>query len=235
MRETCQLPLNGYPSYMGRGQGEGAGTAGAPTRRPLYDESDVLVLSPDATKLIKATGSVIYEQLQEEAARLAQGTPFNDLDLLDLWLPGCYASHYTPALVLRFAAAVESVTEKLAAYEEDRLLNSTIEELAGHAILNGARDTINDLPELASEYGVEDLDLAAEDIADLKELAFWDDDVSMLFDASIDGFEDSPDNGSMGFVNLNFSDWFKTFAPEKSGGADELYTTPAPLPTWKVY
>jgi len=59
----------------------------------------------------------------------------------------------------------------------------------------------------------------------LKEDAFEDWDVLMLFNAQMDGIEDSPIAAHMGFANLAAPDWFKPF--RAAGGDDELHNVSA--------
>jgi len=205
---------------MGRGKQDNKRTGFS--RRTLGDEE--MPISPGAKKMIVASGEIIYDTLRQEASYLANGASFEDLDMLSEWLPSCYAQHYTPEFVLRFAAAVEGVAAKLA--DEEYYLAATIEELAAHAVLGNAKDTLEDMPDLANELGVIDPEKAGLDIEELQQTVFEDEDVLMLFDPRMDGIEDSPLGAELGMANLHVSEWFLPFRSE--GQAEEYYTEPAP-------
>jgi hypothetical protein len=142
------------------------------------------------------------------------------------WLPAVYARHYTPEFLDRFLLAVEAVREKLKTSHP--YLACTAEELAAHAILEEAESWGEDWEaDALAEFGIVDEVRGRADVQWLRDTAFEDHDVLMLFDARMDGVEESDLARSMGFANLAARDWFKPFRSDDGDELHELSSTPA--------
>ena len=204
---------------MGRGTGRGDSVGGTKAGRRSAGEEGVPV-SEGTRELLVNNGDSLHEFIRESAWDLEQGTPFEELpNDLEEYLPSAYARHYTPEFLRRFAEAVKGVSGKIA--DEDCYLAATIEELAAHALFSSTWSQLESAPDLiAADYGIKDLDLVKEELSELAETVFEDDDVLMLFDPSLDGIEDAPEGEDLGLTNLRFEDWFKPFRPDVP---EELY------------
>jgi hypothetical protein len=177
---------------------------------PGLDVDDkVFVISENGRVLLAEVGEVLAEIVREEAAELEEGAGFEELVFLGGWLPRGCARNYTPEFVQQFADVVEEVTQKLGS--ELCYLKSTVEELAGHAIIDYAKSFLEDSPEAAQAWGVKDVEAADHDLEMLADLVFEDEDVLMLFDPRFDGIESSAEGESMGVANLRFEEWFTPF------------------------
>ncbi len=107
-----------------------------------------------------------------------------------------------------WAPCLETVAGKLARYP-DTYLASSAEELAAHALIHECEGIIEERgDELEEAEGVLDK------FREVHDLAFEDHDVLMLFDAALDGLEDSVLGEKLGVVNLRPNDWFKPFRDE---------------------
>lgn len=169
--------------------------------------ADPRLLAEETKDALLVARDWLTDHLAEDVVALREGEKFNDLMILPNVLPACFAQHYTPELVEQLAAVVERVAEKLAAYP-DTYLASTIEELAAHAVLDEARES----GELRAERLAADrLAVVAQELEDLRDFAFEDHDVLLLFHQQFDGIEASEIAESMGMANLHVRDWFTPF------------------------
>ncbi|MFJ3891078.1 hypothetical protein [Streptomyces rubrogriseus] len=105
----------------------------------------------------------------------------------------------------------------------------TGEEMALHLGIDQAKSLTRNRPRLVAET-VEGL---AEDRGDFdwdwcSDVLFEDHDVLMLFDASLDGIEDSGNdiNQALGLANLAAADWFEPFRPDEARDPDRGFRHP---------
>ncbi|MFC1705862.1 hypothetical protein ACFL59_03455 [Planctomycetota bacterium] len=137
----------------------------------------------------------LVAQLLDDLVTL-EGVDLEETGLADL-LPRCYRLRYDLGFVRRFLVCAVTVAWKLEAPGE-HLLACVAEELALHAIAQGASDTL-------TVQAVEpDFDL-------FSDIAFKDQDYLFLFSPAQDGIEDSAIGEAMGIVNLRFAHWFRPF------------------------
>jgi hypothetical protein len=162
-------------------------------------------LSPEAHDILRDAADALRDALREDIAMLREGGRFDETSAVREHLPAVYAQQYTPDLVAQWAGSVETVAHKLAAYPDTHLA-CTAEELAGHALLAGCEALID-----RREDELDEVDGLRERFSEMRDLAFEDHDVLLLFDARLDGIEDSDILEQMRMVNLHVSDWFKPF------------------------
>jgi hypothetical protein len=189
-------------------------------------EDRPFVMSDSGKALIDCGADWVGDHVAMERAELAEGASFAQLWNIPHWLPAVFARHYTPEFLDRFVLAVEAVREKLKTPHP--YLACTAEELAAHAILDQAESWGEDwdVDDLA-EVGIVDEARGRADVEWLKDMAFEDHDVLMLFDARMDGVEVSDIAERMGFANLAAPDWFKPFRSDDGGELHELSSAPA--------
>lgn len=170
---------------------------GRPTTNPH-------ALSGDAQQILRGAADELRDELRENIQRLRNGR-YDDTFAINRHLPIVFSRHYTPDVIARWAGSVETVAHKMAAYP-DTYLASTAEELAGHALIERSEELIDEC-----EDDLDDADALREKFSEVHDLAFEDHDILMLFDARLDGLEDSDVGTMMGVVNLHPRDWFKPF------------------------
>jgi hypothetical protein len=114
---------------------------------------------------------------------------------------------------------VDRVATKLCSYP-DTYLATTAEELAAHALIDEAVSVL----EMHADQGAageqdedaftkEQAAVARRELDELREDAFEDHDILMLFDPRFDGIEAGEIAEMMGFANLHVRDWFTPFRP----------------------
>lgn len=122
------------------------------------------------------------------------------------FLPQAYALKYSPQFIREFLICVTTVGWKLA-QEKYYMLSCVAEELALYAImenavaileLNGHEATINDFDWFMEE-------------------AYEDTDFLVLFDPSLDGFDESWVGKRLGMGHLKFEEWFVPFGEGTRG------------------
>jgi hypothetical protein len=191
-------------------------------------EERPFVLSPTGRALIEGGADWVSDHTRMEADEVEQGETFSELIWLGDWLPAVFSRHYTPEFVRRFGLAVEAVRVKLT--DPEPYLACTAEELAAHAILDQAADWAEDWDEEGkAKFGIVDEPRGRADVQWLKDVAFEDHDVLLLFDPSMDGIEESELAPQMGFANLAAPDWFKPFRSDDDGEGD-LHQLPESAP-----
>jgi hypothetical protein len=173
-------------------------------------------LEAEVASAVREASEDLLSLLSSDAASLGEGAHFSELIELPNVLPACFSRHYTPELLAQFQETLEVTAENLSTFP-DTYLASTAEELAAHALLDraeeGLREKAND-----DESADPSLIAAALDrIETMREAAFEDWDVLMLFDSHLDGFEsDAALSQKMGFTNLHPRDWFTPFRSDES-------------------
>jgi hypothetical protein len=188
-------------------------------------ENRQFVLSQTARAQLDAGAAWVSDHINMDRDELAEGASFAELFNIPQWLPAVYARHYTPEMLDRFQLAIKAARDKLK--QPEAYLACTAEELAAHAILDEADGFGEDWddPEAQQQFSFTDFARARADIRWLKDIAFEDHDVLLLFDARMDGIEDSSLADQMGFANLSAPDWFKPFRSDDDG-EDELHQLP---------
>lgn len=203
---------------MKRGAPPAAAPAAPPTPwNPFYDkcqhrdtdcecsEDKEFVMSDSCRRAVQCGIGWVIDHVKMELDRLKAGETFDRYGIVDLWLPPCFAKHYTARFMAYFLTAVHVAGEAL--LSEKPYFSCTAEELAAHAILDSALEVF--LEDEPQEFGISDPKRAAADIEYLKDVAFEDEDVLMLFD--MPGFEKTAIAEYMGVANLEVNDWFKPF------------------------
>jgi hypothetical protein len=170
---------------------------GRPTTNPR-------ALSGEAQQILCGAADELRDELREDIQILRNGR-YEDTIAVSRHLPIVFSRHYTLDVIAGWAGSVETVAHKMAAYP-DTYLASTAEELAGHALIERSEELVDEC-----EDDLDDPDALREKFSEVHDLAFEDHDVLMLFDARLDGLEDSGIGTMMGVVNLHPRDWFKPF------------------------
>jgi hypothetical protein len=140
---------------------------------------------------------------------------WENLNWLHQYLPPLYAASYDYRLVRDFQVTVLTVTYKLGG--PWTALSSVAEELAMNAVMESPDTQLSILRDDGSD--VSDIDFEI-----VWDMAFWDLDFQVLFDAEMDGIQDSEVGRQSGMANLDRSRWFAKFT-----GAD---APPHPM-TWR--
>lgn len=210
---------------MGRGQNQTGGESLEARRRGLHswedvesglEETEIEVLEKDfdlgdpAKAAIAHHAEVLSDEVGMAIDGVEEGESFEEQFLLAGVLPTAFSGYYTTEFLSRFQALYEPVAKKLV---ERELLNSTAEELIAHHIIDTTTDMAGDgVYEIDSEDPAA-LTIMLKELDDLKELAFEDHDVLMLFDPRLDGIESSDDVqiAPLGLTNLHPKDWFEPF------------------------
>lgn len=166
-----------------------------------------------AVAMIADTISWFGDHLPAEIRSLLAGEPLESAWELSEQLPGCFEPFYTAKLLAGYTQALTLVSGKLACFP-DTYLASTIEELAGHALLNQAKAST----ECERDEGRLQEQLAAaiiERLQEMQEDAFEDWDVTMLFEPQFAGIESNAIGQLMGVANLHPDAWFTPFRAEQ--------------------
>lgn len=152
------------------------------------------------------------DYLRMELDDLRRGGNLSDCLHINSFLPAGSSSLYTPEFLEQFEMMFASVSEKLQHYP-DTYLASTAEELTAHMLIGEARGVLEMWDE-SGDYDEKILSRANRQLEEIHELAFEDHDVLMLFEAELDGFEETEELAPLELTNLKAKDWFKPFRSE---------------------
>lgn len=214
---------------MGRGQNTAGDGAFEARRRDLHSWEDVAtglegvedeVLEEDfalgdaARAALADRAGILFDEVGMAIDGIEDGESFEEQFLLEGVLPATFSRHYTPEFLNRLQALYEPVAQKLV---ERKALNSTAEELVAHHIIEVTIDLVGDGVFESDSDDPTALPIMLRELDELKDLAFEDHDVLMLFDPRFDGIETSDDErlAPLGLRNLHPSEWFDPFRAEK--------------------
>jgi len=169
-------------------------------------------VSPAAAFALHSAAEIVSDDLRCAAKALADGSSFQEL-LLDAILPDCFASRYTPEMLAQLADETMTVSEKLIAAGPHAEMRNSAQILMGHHIIDTAMiiDELMDLGDQPGDPTPQQFALAVSEIQDLDDLAFPDQDITMLLDPRLAALVGSQVAAEMGMRNLHIDDWFAPF------------------------
>ena len=141
--------------------------------------------------------------------------PDNDSPLCLTYLPRRYLPKYNGGFGRRFFVSLLTVGYKLAQSDPPvPFFSCTAEELALHVLIEEAKEGLE-------ANGIDP------DFTEFEDQVYQDDmDISVLYDMSLDGIEDTSIGDNMAFANLQFDQWFEPFlnatTPVHPYAADEV-------------
>ena len=169
-------------------------------------------LSPGHEAALDDAIQVLTDEFFDDLVALGNGAAFAETDMAG-YLPPKYLPRYSFLFAKQFLTCLLTVAWKLRS-RQDHALSCIAEELALRALLEAAQSILEASGETATYDG-------------LREVAFEDEDIELLFRPDLDGIEDSELGRSLGVGNLAFGDWFVPFHgrghvhPYVEGGAGE--------------
>ncbi|GGG68801.1 hypothetical protein GCM10011374_36510 [Kocuria dechangensis] len=161
--------------------------------------------------------AMLIEDLFEDLGAADVGEE-HDFDSAIFELPPRFSPHYDVGFIRRFLTVAVDLGHQLRsggqvpqetdsvdmAFGHDGKVSCVAQELALHLVLNRV-EVLNDLYELNLEDGWREA---------VYEILFYDDDYVMLFDRSMDGFEDDAALVSLtGMTDMRLEHWFTPFNP----------------------
>ncbi len=126
--------------------------------------------------------------------------PDHDEHLFITALPSKYLNRYDGGFRRKFLVALLTVGYELAQSDPPvPFFSCTAEELALHVLIEEAKEGLE-------ANGIDP------DFSEFEDQVYQDDmDISVLYDMSLDGIEDTSIGDNMAFANLQFDQWFEPF------------------------
>ena len=174
-------------------------------------EDEEFRLGEKSWDVLLVAAAEVAEMLREDVDEMRNGTPVAWTNLAEL-MPRRFLPKYDVSFVERLVQTAIGLVDRLEkaradgwAYPYETFLNSVAEEMLMARII-----------QLATE-GPSSPD-QDEELRAVDDLSFEDRDFEWIYDLSHDGITDDPVVAQrVGFANLKFEDWFKTFRSDCFG------------------
>lgn len=162
--------------------------------------SDPEDIPPSHWQALIRSGNLLVDEFFEDV----EGLSADDVDIADTWmiahLPRSYIPRYTSLFARQFLICMATVAWKLAQATYYNL-SCVGEQIALYAIIENAVSML-EMDGLSAD--IDDFDAFIDE-------AYQDTDFLMLFDASLDGIDQSVVGQMLGMRNVRFDEWFLPF------------------------
>ena len=147
--------------------------------------------------------TILVDELFDDLVAVEGGKAIKDTSALSWCLPPQYRNLYTPLLIKRFIICTSRVMDCLPFWQEGCIPMCSAESLALKAIISEAVSYLEMICRDCEDFTPDDLDFST-----FEDIAFPDMDIELLFDASMNGIENSEIAEQMG-MHIRWEDWFK--------------------------